>query len=248
MPAGAGELWVERLGLVAYGEALAYQRDVARARIAGSIPEDVLLLVEHPPVITLGRSSKERHLLASPELLAERGVELFEVERGGDVTFHGPGQLVGYPIIDLKRHRRDLHWYLRHVEEALIRALEEFGIVAERNAGYTGVWTLGRKIASIGVHARDWVTWHGFALNVNTNLSYFDLIVPCGIESVTMTSVARELAGGEPSMREVEDVVTRAFGDVFELTPREAGSLIQRPSDVTGRSAGSSDQPAVKGY
>jgi lipoate-protein ligase B len=225
---GRGEPWVERRGLVPYAEALAYQRDVARARIAGSVPEDVLLLVEHPPVVTLGRSFKERHLLASPAALAERGVELFDVERGGDVTFHGPGQLVGYPILDLKRHRRDLHWYLRHVEEALIRALEEFGIVAERNQGYTGVWTLGRKIASIGVHARDWVTWHGFALNVNTNLSYFDLIVPCGIEAVTMTSIHREMGADlpEPTMREVEDVVARAFGDVFELTPRETGRVL----------------------
>ena len=224
-----GELWVERLGLVRYGEALAYQRDVARARIAGSIPEDVLLLVEHPPVVTLGRSSKERHLLASPALLAERGVELFEVERGGDVTFHGPGQLVGYPIIDLKRHRRDLHWYLRRVEEALIHALEEFGIVAERNPGFTGVWTLGRKIASIGVHARDWVTWHGFALNVATDLSYFDLIVPCGIEAVTMTSMARELGGAEPPMREVEDAVVRAFAELFQLSPRDVGPLTPAP-------------------
>jgi lipoyl(octanoyl) transferase len=224
-----GELWVERLGFVRYGEALAYQRDVARARIAGSIPEDVLLLVEHPPVVTLGRSSKERHLLASPALLAERGVELFEVERGGDVTFHGPGQLVGYPIIDLKRHRRDLHWYLRRVEEALIHALEEFGIVAERNPGFTGVWTLGRKIASIGVHARDWVTWHGFALNVATDLSYFDLMVPCGIEAVTMTSMARELGGAEPSMREVEDAVVRAFAELFRLSPRDVGPLTPAP-------------------
>jgi lipoate-protein ligase B len=248
MPAVGRELWVERLGLVPYAEALAYQRDVARSRIAGSIPEDVLLLVEHPPVITLGRSFKERHLLASPQVLAERGVELFEVERGGDVTFHGPGQLVGYPIFDLERHRRDLHWYLRHVEEALIRALEELGIVAERNAGYTGVWTLGRKIASIGVHAREWVTWHGFALNVTTNLSYFDLIVPCGIEAVTMTSIAREVGGDVPSMREVEDVVSRAFGDVFELVPREVGALTPPPQPVTGRDPGSSGPAAVDGY
>jgi lipoyl(octanoyl) transferase len=224
-----GELWVERKGLVRYGEALAYQRDVARARIAGSIPEDVLLLLEHPPVVTFGRSSKEQHLLASPATLIEQGVELFEVERGGDVTFHGPGQLVGYPIIDLKRHRRDLHWYLRRVEEALIHALEEFGIVAERNPGFTGVWTLGRKIASIGVHARDWVTWHGFALNVTTNLSYFDLMVPCGIEAVTMTSMARELGGAEPSMREVEDAVVRAFAELFQLSPRDVGPLMSAP-------------------
>ena len=223
------ELWVERPGLVRYGEALAYQREVARARIAGSIPEDVLLLLEHPPVVTFGRSSKEQHLLAPPAVLIEQGVELFEVERGGDVTFHGPGQLVGYPIIDLKRHRRDLHWYLRRVEEALIHALEEFGIVAERNPGFTGVWTLGRKIASIGVHARDWVTWHGFALNVTTNLSYFDLMVPCGIEAVTMTSMARELGGAGPSMREVEDAVVRAFAELFQLSPRDVGPLISAP-------------------
>ena len=215
-----GELWVERLGLVAYGEALAYQREVARGRIAGSIPEDLLLLVEHPPVVTLGRSSKERNLLASPALLAERGVELFEVERGGDVTFHGPGQLVGYPIIDLKRHKRDLHWYLRQVEEALIVALASFGIEGERNPGYTGVWTEGRKIASIGVHARDWVTWHGFALNVCTDLRFFDLIVPCGIQSVTMTSVSQEI-GRPASVAEVSSAVADAFGSTFGLTVRE---------------------------
>src|SRR5829696_1265098 len=134
---------VSDLGTMAYAEALVLQRAVARSRISGEIEEDVLLLVEHPPVVTLGRSSKERHLLASPALLATRGVELFEVERGGDVTFHGPGQLVGYPIVDLKRHKQDLHWYLRQVEEALIVALGTLGIPAERNAGYTGVWTNG---------------------------------------------------------------------------------------------------------
>jgi lipoate-protein ligase B len=204
-----------------YADALVLQRAVARARISGEIGEDVLLLVEHPPVVTLGRSSKERHLLASPALLAARGVELFEVERGGDVTFHGPGQLVGYPIVDLKRHKQDLHWYLRQVEEALIRALAPLGIQGERSAGYTGVWTQGRKIASIGVHARDWVTWHGFALNVTTDLEYFDLIVPCGIASVEMTSVARELAtpldDREALRRTVSDRVADAFTDVFSL-------------------------------
>jgi len=223
------ELWVERLGRLEYGKALDYQRAVAQARIAGTIEEDVLLLVEHPPVVTLGRSAKERHLLASPELLAARGVELFEVERGGDVTFHGPGQLVGYPIIDLKRHRRDLHWYLRQVEEALIRALAAFGITGERQAGYTGVWTQNRKVASIGVHARDWVTWHGFALNVSTDLGYFDLIVPCGIPEVTMTSVAFE-ADAAVTMADVERAVVDAFGDVFELSPRAVGQLICDPS------------------
>jgi lipoyl(octanoyl) transferase len=214
-----GELWVERLGVMPYAAALDLQREVARARIAGTIAEDVLLLVEHPPVVTMGRSAKEKHLLASAELLAARGVERFDVERGGDVTFHGPGQLVGYPIIDLKRHRQDLHWYLRQVEEALIVALADFGIPGERSVGQTGVWTQGRKIASIGVHARDWVTWHGFALNVTTDLSYFDLMVPCGIQSVTMTSISREMADNSGlTMNRVEASVVKAFGSVFELT------------------------------
>jgi lipoyl(octanoyl) transferase len=223
------ELWVDRLGAMPYGQALDLQRRMARGRITGEIAEDVLLLVEHPPVVTLGRSAKERHLLATPALLAARGVELFEVERGGDVTFHGPGQLVGYPIVDLKRHKRDLHWYLRQLEGALIAALDTLGIEAERNEGLTGVWTGGaarpRKIASIGVHARDWVTWHGFALNVSTDLSYFDLMVPCGIEAVTMTSVERELAesGRRPvEMADVEAATASAIGTTFDLEVREA--------------------------
>jgi lipoyl(octanoyl) transferase len=211
------ELWVSDLGSVPYAEALEIQRAVARDRIAGAIPEDVLLLVEHPPVVTMGRASKSRHLTASPALLATRGVELFEVERGGDVTFHGPGQLVGYPIIDLKRHRQDLHWYLRELEGALIDALAVVGITALRRPGLTGVWTsTGRKIASIGVHARDWVTWHGFALNVSTDLSYFDLMVPCGIAGVEMTSVARELGGEAPDVR---GAVVDAFARRFDLVP-----------------------------
>src|SRR5215203_7392958 len=195
------ELLVVDLGTLPYANALDLQRDVARRRISGEIAEDVLLLVEHPPVVTLGRTAKGANLIASPELLASRGVELFEVERGGDITFHGPGQLVGYPIIDLKRHRQDLHWFLRSVEEGLIMTLSRYGIAGERNVGYTGVWTSGRKIASIGVHARDWVTWHGFALNVTTDLSNFDFIVPCGIDGVEMTSISKEasLRGEEMS-------------------------------------------------
>src|SRR5256885_9329956 len=144
-------LWVATVGPTPYAEALELQREVARQRIAGDLAEDVLLLMEHEPVVTLGRSSKLAHLVASPELVAARGVGCFEVERGGDVTFHGPGQLVGYPIIDLKRHRADLHWYLRQVEEALIRCLARFGIDAGRRDRYTGVWVGQRKIASIGV-------------------------------------------------------------------------------------------------
>jgi lipoate-protein ligase B len=217
------QLLVADLGTRPYEETLVLQRAVARARISGAIAEDVLLLVEHPPVVTLGRSSKQQHLLASPELLAARGVELFEVERGGDVTFHGPGQLVGYPIVDLKRHRQDLHWFLRQVEEALIHGLAPFGIAGERAAGLTGVWTRGRKLASIGVHARDWVTWHGFALNVTTDLSYFDLMVPCGIAEVRMTSVALELDAGTLATGDLaartSAQIAAGFAEVFNLEP-----------------------------
>lgn len=211
-----------------YAEALELQRQVARDRITGAIPQDVLLFVEHPPVVTLGRSTKQKNVISSPEFLASKGVELFEVERGGDVTFHGPGQLVGYPIIDLKRHKQDLHWFLRQVEAALIQTLATYAIPGERSTGFTGVWTNGRKIASIGVHARDWVTWHGFALNVTTDLSYFDFIVPCGIDGVTMTSIGKELATRDntaiPTLTAVESVCAQAFGDAFTLTPKEVAA------------------------
>jgi lipoyl(octanoyl) transferase len=230
------ELWVVRLGRMGYEECLELQREVARQRISGAIPHDMLLLVEHPPVVTLGRSSKQKNLISSPAFLASRGVELFEVERGGDVTFHGPGQLVGYPIFDLKRHRQDLHWYLRSVEEALITTVSQYGIPGERSTGYTGVWTRRRKIASIGVHARDWVTWHGFALNVTTDLSYFDLIVPCGIVGVEMTSIAKE-TGLSPDVEAVSDVVAREFAVLFDLTLREVGDETFAPFSGGVRSA-----------
>jgi lipoyl(octanoyl) transferase len=223
------QLLVCDLGTLRYEEALSLQRAAAAARIDGTIGEDVLLLVEHPPVVTMGRASKRQHLLASPALLAARDVALFEVERGGDVTFHGPGQLVGYPIVDLKRHKRDLHWYLRQVEEALIRAVAPLGIVAERSAGRTGVWTSGRKLASIGVHARDWVTWHGFALNVTTDLSYFDLMVPCGIAEVEMTSIAREVGASATLEARTRQEVVSGFADVFGLE-----AVMIRSADLEG--------------
>jgi lipoyl(octanoyl) transferase len=235
MPSGA-PLRVVDLGVRPYAAVLELQRATARAVIDGTIPEDVLLLVEHPPVVTLGRSSRDAHLLASAEALAARGVEVHEVERGGDVTFHGPGQLVGYPILDLKRHRRDLHWYLRQLEQALIDAMAGYGIAGTRREKYTGVWVEHssglRKLASIGVHARDWVTWHGFALNVSTRLSYFDLIVPCGIPDVEMTSVCRELSRDDISLSGVAQSVTRAFGAVFGLEPVQAP-----PQTLTPRAA-----------
>jgi len=207
-------LEVVEAGVVPYAEALAWQRSLAQARIEGRLPHDVLLLLEHPAVVTLGRNSRAAHLRGE-------GVAVFEVERGGDVTYHGPGQLVGYPILDLTGYRQDLHWYLRTLEQALIDALTELGIPAERHAGYTGVWTTGRKIASIGVHVKQWVTWHGFALNVTTDLSAFDRIVPCGIPGVVMTSLARERGAGSREQdlwdRTVAAVV-RGFEGAFGVT------------------------------
>ena len=229
------ELWVVNLGTVPYEDALELQRSLARERISGAIPEDMLLLLEHPPVVTLGRSTKAGNLISSADFLASKGIELFEVERGGDVTFHGPGQLVGYPIIDLKRHKLDLHWYLRQVEEALIRTLAEYSIPAERNPGFTGVWTKERKIASIGVHARDWVTWHGFALNVTTDLSYFDLIIPCGIDGVTMTSIEREIDQSntqlpQPTVETASEIAAREFGELFNLETVPVDADVIAPS------------------
>lgn len=217
------ELLVADLGVVPYAEALELQRNAAHARLDGRLAHDLLILVEHPPVVTFGRSAKAAHLLLSESELAGRGVEFFDVERGGDVTFHGPGQLVGYPIMHLGRHREDLHWYLRELEQVMIDGLASLGVAAARNPGKTGVWTGDRKIASIGVHARQWVTWHGFALNVTTDLSYFDVMVPCGIPDVVMTSVARELAGGalasESLNAAAREAVTHAFAARFSLTP-----------------------------
>ena len=213
-------LRIEDLGLRPYAEVLALQRDLRRRRIEGGLDEDVLLLVEHPPVITLGRGTRPSSLPIPSAELERRGVEVFEVERGGDVTYHGPGQLVGYPILDLRKHRQDLHWYLRSLEDVLIQALGQLGIEADRNPGLTGVWTAGRKIASLGVHVKQWVTLHGFALNVTTDLDPFDLIVPCGIRQVVMTSVAAELlrADSEALMAEVRGSVVGSFCDVFGLS------------------------------
>jgi len=214
-----------------YGDALSLQRRLADDRLAGRLDADLLLLVEHPPVVTLGRGTRETSLPLDPEALRRRGIEVFEVERGGDVTYHGPGQLVGYPIFDLRGHREDLHWYLRQLEEALIVALKGLGITGERNPGYTGVWTRGRKIASIGVHVKQWVTWHGFALNVTTELSPFDLIIPCGIAGVVMTSVEGELRGtGAQGHGGAESARTGAQGR-WALEPAGTGTQGHRGAD-----------------
>jgi lipoate-protein ligase B len=223
------------LGRRAYGEVLELQRTLARRRLAGEIEDDLLLLVEHEPVVTLGRGTRTGSLPLPPAELARRGVEVVEVERGGDVTWHGPGQLVGYPILDLAQHRPDLHWYLRRLEASLIAALGRLEIPAERNPGLTGVWTRGRKIASLGIHVKQWVTLHGFALNVTSELTGFDLIVPCGIQGVVMTSVAQERGGRDNPAAlwtRTRSVVVETFGGTFEREP-VAGTL---EADGTGAS------------
>jgi len=226
----SGVLTVIEPGLVPYGEALELQRRLADERIAGRIG-DTLLLLEHPPVVTMGRSTREASLPVAPDLLRNRGIDVFEIERGGDVTYHGPGQLVGYPIFDLQQHRQDLHWFLRQLEEVLIGALAGFGIAAGRNPGYTGVWTQGRKIASIGIHVRQWVTWHGFALNVTTDLAPFQLIVPCGIPDVVMTSMEREGARAEGLAAAARDAVVTSCVTVFryERAERASQAALARP-------------------
>jgi lipoyl(octanoyl) transferase len=216
---GARTFDVRRLGRVDYRDALELQARLVEARRRAE-NGDTLLLLEHPPVITLGVKTrgKPTNIVASPETLAAEGVSVFETGRGGDITYHGPGQLVGYPILDLRPDRCDVHRYVRDLEEVLMVALREFGIDSRRVNGLTGVWVgpAGReeKIAAIGVRISRWITSHGFALNVATNLGHFRLIVPCGIADRGVTSMERVLGASVP-MRDVEDAIGRAFGTVF---------------------------------
>ena len=201
---------------MAYGDALALQRVLVEDRIRGAI-DDTLLLVEHPHVLTLGvRGDGGRsHILAAPELLRARGVEVHEAGRGGDITYHGPGQVVGYPIVSLKPDRQDVHRYVRDLEDVLIRTSGDYGIAAGRVEGLTGVWVGSEKLAAIGVRIARWVTSHGFAFNVTTDLEYFNLIVPCGIGDRGVTSLAR-LLGRAIDRREVEDHIVAHFCGVFD--------------------------------
>ena len=212
------QLDVRRLGLIAYGDALALQRSLVEDRRAGRIP-DTLLLVEHPHVLTLGvRGDGGRsHILASPDTLAARGVEVYETGRGGDITYHGTGQIVGYPILDLKPDRCDVHRYVRDLEEVLIRTAADYGIQAQRVEGLTGVWVGREKLAAIGVRIARWITSHGFAFNVTTDLEYFNLIVPCGITDRGVTSLAR-LLGRTVELADVQDRILDHFANVF--TPK----------------------------
>ena len=231
-------------GVEPYGHILALQQELVAARKVGRVP-DLLLLGEHSPVITLGRNARRENLLLPEEELARRGVEVHETDRGGDVTYHGPGQLVGYPILDLTGLRKDVVWYVRSLEEVLIRAARRFGLEAARRTApegkkqlYTGVWVGEEKLAAIGVHLSRWVTSHGFAFNVTTNLSHFDFIVPCGLRDKGVTSLARLLhhrsahgllpvgaSGGsrwpEQLLGEVKQATINAFGEVFNREMRQ---------------------------
>jgi lipoyl(octanoyl) transferase len=217
-------LEVRELGVVPYAEGLDLQADLVRKRRIGEIP-DTLLLLQHPHVITLGTSTAQENILVSPEQREARGIEMFQTGRGGDVTYHGPGQLVGYPILDLKPDRCDLHRYLREIEQALIEALGEFGLGGERKPGMTGVWVNDRKLGAIGVRvSTGWITSHGFALNVSTDLSFYGAIVPCGIRDYEVGSMERELRR-EVSMADVESVVARVFARMFGRTLTASASL-----------------------
>ena len=208
---------VHDLGLIAFDEAYAIQRDTV-TRIQNGTGQDTLYLLEHPHVVTKGRNTGDSTLVAGPELLTQRGVTLVETDRGGDVTYHGPGQLVGYPIIELETDRRDVRRYVYDVEEVLIRTLDGFSVKAHRDPVHRGVWVDDRKIASVGIRISRWVTSHGFALNVNTDLSFFSLIVPCGIEGCRMTSIANEL-GSQIDLQRVKTTIVDVFADVFGRTP-----------------------------
>jgi lipoyl(octanoyl) transferase len=235
------------LGLIRYSEAWELQKRVVAMRKAGAI-EDVLLFCEHPHVITLGRSGNRANLLASESVLRQKGVEYFETTRGGDITYHGPGQLVGYPILNLGAIRRDVVWYVRSLEEAMIRATADFGIEARQEAGKTGIWVadgrqdspqrtpgaqpeegMAEKLAAIGVHISRWVTSHGFAYNVGTDLRYFDLIVPCGITDRKATSLEK-LLGRRVSLEEARRRLAKHLGEVFGLQLRPTGQheLLER--------------------
>jgi lipoyl(octanoyl) transferase len=216
---------VRRLGVVSYGEALAMQRTLVEERRADRIP-DLLLLLQHPPVITLGVKGDggRSNIVATAERLAQLGIELHEAGRGGDVTYHGPGQIVGYPILDLRPDRCDVHRYVRDVEEVMIRVCADYGLSAGRVAGLTGTWIGAEKIGAIGIRISRWITSHGFAFNVSTDLDRFRLIVPCGITDRGVTSLEKA-TGLRISMSEAEDALVRHFSPVFDRSVIPAAAL-----------------------
>lgn len=217
-------LQVRRLGLVPYADGLELQRHLVEERKADRIP-DTLLLLQHPHVLTVGVKKDGRaHILASPDRLSSLGVEVFETGRGGDVTYHGPGQLVGYPILNLDPDRRDVHQYVRDLEEVMIRVCADYGLDAGRVKGFSGAWIGDEKIGAIGVRISRWITSHGFAFNVATDIEFFNLIVPCGIADRGVTSLQAQL-GHEPAMAEVEDRFVAHFSAVFSRTTHGASMV-----------------------
>ncbi len=223
---------VELPGVVGYADGLRLQHERVTARKAGNI-SDTLILLEHPPVYTLGRNANRANILFSPDRLQHLGAEVYETDRGGDVTFHGPGQLVGYPILDLTRHKRDLAWYMHSLEEVFIRVAGEFGIDAQRTAGARGVWIGNDKLVAMGVHVSRWVTSHGFAFNINTDLRFFDWIVPCGLHGKGVTSL-QKLLGRQVHVSVVADCVIHHFGDVFGMEMKRP----EQSATVSGQQAG----------
>lgn len=211
---------ISNIGRTRYADAWQLQQECWQARHAG-LTGDLLLFTEHEHVYTVGKGGDDNHLLASGNELQQAGVDLYHIDRGGDVTYHGPGQIVGYPILDLNNYFLDLHLYLRSLEEVLILALKDFGIEAKREHGLTGVWVNGDKIAALGVKVSRWITMHGFALNVNTELSRFDRIIPCGIFHKGVTSMQQVLQRGL-SLDEVQKRLMDAFGVVFDCRPEQA--------------------------
>jgi lipoyl(octanoyl) transferase len=235
-------LAVLRLPQIEYGKALGLQRRLLEERRSGGRP-DTLILLSHPPVVTVGRSASPTNVLLSADELRRRGIELWETDRGGDVTFHGPGQVVGYVIFDLREHGQDLHRFIRQVEGGVIRALAEFDIDGRRVPGLTGVWVGDRKICAIGLRVSRWISMHGFALNVSTDLTYFDVIVPCGIRDRTVTSLAA-LLGRDVDRREVEDALVSGFAAEYRLAPVEETPLTGLSELSLSDPAAASDSPA----
>ena len=214
------EAWILNLDTVPYDEALELQKKLVELRSRDCI-HDTLILLEHPPVFTVTREATRRHLLASPQALAEKGIAVHQTNRGGDITYHGPGQLVGYPIISLKGRGRDLHRYIRSLEEIIILVLQEYGIRGYRDSINAGVWVDGDKIAAIGIAVKaSWTTMHGFSFNISPDLSHYSFIVPCGIVGRGVTSLAKSL-GRQVSRQEVQDRLVHYFEEVFEVTCRE---------------------------
>ncbi len=207
------------IDLIDYRRAWDFQRELVTAKVKSDLP-DILILLEHNPVITLGRRGNRQHILASPEVLTAEGIKVYHVERGGEVTYHGPGQIVGYPILNLRNWRRDVSWYLFNLEEVLIRTLGDFGIEGTRNRLNRGVWVGDSKIGSIGVAITRWVTYHGFSLNVSPNMDHYSLIMPCGLEGIEIISF-KEILGKEPDHRRVRDSISRHFQQVFEMELEE---------------------------